>query len=572
MPQPQEKPLALVAATPQRNLESNLEFRAMGAYVDNFTAAWVELPDAQRFIPPNTFRVIPLPGVTKLSARFAAPPGVTQPLAGAGQTCYIVATELDVQPTGGPVGVTGLSASFLIEAFARANVPAAGNAGRLIRLTDYDRGVWLDDGTQFWSITGEVFNVAAWDARGDNVTDDLAAITSAIAAAAAVDNGTVYFPPGTYRTTASIALADGVNLLGAGRASSEIRPSAQTFAAVTATGTITFWTFKALSISYATATAGARATNSAAIGISLLASGAAYPYMFEIAQVIVSYAFNAFSAITTCRSFMYSLRHVYVAQSGGFAFVIKPTSGATTILLQNCYANAGDAGGFDIFGIDGLTLIDCACDNMTPTASEVNLFSTCRITMIGFQCEANTTIATGFGSVCHLLGCVGIVMNFKSVSNLLQTDAADEAYALRVSSASQIDIFSPTNSTDTSNGGGTSYIIVAAGATHCAVFGSSITAAAGTATDFGIYTANAKIAVWNTDSPIFPQALNAGAQIYPGSGVTALAQQSATGWLGGTGVPAAGVGNNGDFYIRSDGGAGTCIYQKRAGVWVATGA
>lgn len=39
--------------------------------------------------------------------------------------------------------------------------------------------------------------------------------------------------------------------------------------------------------------------------------------------------------------------------------------------------------------------------------------------------------------------------------------------------------------------------------------------------------------------------------------------------LSGTGVPAAGLGKNGDVYVRSDGGAGTALYQKRAGVWVA---
>jgi hypothetical protein len=45
------------------------------------------------------------------------------------------------------------------------------------------------------------------------------------------------------------------------------------------------------------------------------------------------------------------------------------------------------------------------------------------------------------------------------------------------------------------------------------------------------------------------------------------------GWISfGTGVPSNSVGANGDFYFRSDGGAGTCIYQKRIGVWVATGA
>jgi hypothetical protein len=42
--------------------------------------------------------------------------------------------------------------------------------------------------------------------------------------------------------------------------------------------------------------------------------------------------------------------------------------------------------------------------------------------------------------------------------------------------------------------------------------------------------------------------------------------------FGGSGVPAAGLGANGDVYFRSDGGAGTTMYQKRAGAWVATAA
>lgn len=40
----------------------------------------------------------------------------------------------------------------------------------------------------------------------------------------------------------------------------------------------------------------------------------------------------------------------------------------------------------------------------------------------------------------------------------------------------------------------------------------------------------------------------------------------------GAGVPAGGLGANGDTYIRSDSGAGTAIYQKRAAAWVATAA
>ncbi len=38
------------------------------------------------------------------------------------------------------------------------------------------------------------------------------------------------------------------------------------------------------------------------------------------------------------------------------------------------------------------------------------------------------------------------------------------------------------------------------------------------------------------------------------------------------GVPSAALGANNDFALRADGAAGACMYQKRAGVWVATGA
>lgn len=39
-----------------------------------------------------------------------------------------------------------------------------------------------------------------------------------------------------------------------------------------------------------------------------------------------------------------------------------------------------------------------------------------------------------------------------------------------------------------------------------------------------------------------------------------------------SGVPAAALGGNGDFALRLDGAAGACFYQRRVGVWVATGA
>lgn len=45
--------------------------------------------------------------------------------------------------------------------------------------------------------------------------------------------------------------------------------------------------------------------------------------------------------------------------------------------------------------------------------------------------------------------------------------------------------------------------------------------------------------------------------------------QTNSGILAGNGVPAAGLGSNGNFYFRYDGVAGTFIYHKAGGAWTA---
>jgi len=66
------------------------------------------------------------------------------------------------------------------------------------------------------------FNVRNYGAVGNGVADDGAAILSAQAAATAVGGGTVFFPPGTYRVTAAIALAANVVFLGSGGKATKI--------------------------------------------------------------------------------------------------------------------------------------------------------------------------------------------------------------------------------------------------------------------------------------------------------------------------------------------------------------
>ena len=62
---------------------------------------------------------------------------------------------------------------------------------------------------------GQVFNVKAYGAAGDGVTDDTAAIQTAINSAQSV-NGTVFFPAGTYFHTTELSVSASIRLTGSG--------------------------------------------------------------------------------------------------------------------------------------------------------------------------------------------------------------------------------------------------------------------------------------------------------------------------------------------------------------------
>lgn len=72
---------------------------------------------------------------------------------------------------------------------------------------------------------GQVFNVKAYGAKGDGITDDTASVQAAITAACA-KGGTLYFPQGVYDVAAQLLICGfngpGVSIRGAGVGSSEI--------------------------------------------------------------------------------------------------------------------------------------------------------------------------------------------------------------------------------------------------------------------------------------------------------------------------------------------------------------
>ena len=98
-------------------------------------------------------------------------------------------------PTGMVTSLAQLTESL------KAALPAAGAAGSLRKVTDDARGVWMDTGSQWMQLCGGVANIRDFGATGDGITDDTAAIQSAL------DTGApVCIPYGNFVVTSTLLL------------------------------------------------------------------------------------------------------------------------------------------------------------------------------------------------------------------------------------------------------------------------------------------------------------------------------------------------------------------------------
>ncbi len=110
---------------------------------------------------------------------------------------------------------TVFCADIIVNSSAKINLPLAGTAGRLYRVTDDIRGLWMDQGSQWFGLSGEVINVKEFGAKGDGTTNDTTSIQAALNAVPA-SGGMVFFPPGNYLVTASLKPKVNTTLTGAG--------------------------------------------------------------------------------------------------------------------------------------------------------------------------------------------------------------------------------------------------------------------------------------------------------------------------------------------------------------------
>jgi Pectate lyase superfamily protein len=132
----------------------------------------------------------------------------------------------------GAIGVT-IQPAVVVPSYPKLQLPTAGIAGSLARVSDDVLGLWMDAGSivygdgagdrkQWFSLAGEVVNVKEFGAKGDGITPDTAALRSALNAAGTWSGGMVFLPAGTYLITDYLNIPSNVHVRGAGRNATRI--------------------------------------------------------------------------------------------------------------------------------------------------------------------------------------------------------------------------------------------------------------------------------------------------------------------------------------------------------------
>jgi hypothetical protein len=82
--------------------------------------------------------------------------------------------------TAAPATKLDVNGPLRFGSYTEATLPAAGITGRLVRLLDGVRGLWLDQGSQWVPLNQNTVDVREFGAKCDDITDDAAAIQAAI--------------------------------------------------------------------------------------------------------------------------------------------------------------------------------------------------------------------------------------------------------------------------------------------------------------------------------------------------------------------------------------------------------
>lgn len=125
-----------------------------------------------------------------------------------------------ILPDGRAVVLNALDIAYLIaDSALAASFPPAQIAGRLMRRTNGQRGLWMDTASYWFSLQQQVCNIQEFGADPSGAADSTAAIQAAHDALPTT-GGIIFAPPGTYKLNSVVTLNSGtkrgLQLVGSG--------------------------------------------------------------------------------------------------------------------------------------------------------------------------------------------------------------------------------------------------------------------------------------------------------------------------------------------------------------------
>lgn len=287
----------------------------------------------------------------------------------------------------------------------------------------------------FAAVGGIFINVKAttYGALGDGTTDDTAAIQEALDAAETAGGGTVFFPAGTYKTTAALTVAAGVSLLGLGPAASILKLASSTLDVLTMeAATTTFSRIEGLRVTYSlsqsagtptciNATAGRKLRiENCSLGQTAGLNGPVYGVKYDGAASTIfatnttftldANAGRAISASTTTQA---SAAHIWVC-----SFTFNSATHGGTILNLSCGSVLGND--FNFSGVTSSGTTVCAFGIVTDGQVQAFAFNTVR------NADSNVSVPTGIASTDTAYGSF-IEIGNKYDSDATQVDAGGAA-------------------------------------------------------------------------------------------------------------------------------------------------
>ncbi|HEU5158143.1 MAG TPA: glycosyl hydrolase family 28-related protein [Streptosporangiaceae bacterium] len=206
--------------------------------------------------------------------------------------------------------------------------------------------------------TCDPYDVKAYGAAGDGITDDTAAIQAAIDAAVAAGGGVIYFPPGTYEISEAIALASDLVLQGAGMNVSVIEQ--------TSTGEHGLYgadvdRVMVRDLRISGPADGLSMGSQDGFFFDQTGSSPAQNLAFENVFIdhFSRHGLNVEDPITS------TFINVLSQNNGGYGFAV---SLGTSLTFLSCYANGCHTGGWSLTSTSYSSLTACACDSVTGNA------------------------------------------------------------------------------------------------------------------------------------------------------------------------------------------------------------